>query len=87
MQLNKNKAGLILGSFMGLMHLAWSVMVAAGSAQALLDLVFHFHFLNNPLVVGAFSVRTAVILIALTFLVGYVVGWVLAFLWNTVHKK
>ena len=36
-ELNKNKAGLILASFLGLWHFAWSVLVATGAAQTLLD--------------------------------------------------
>jgi len=36
-ELNKNKAGLILASFLGLWHLTWSLLVATGVAQTLLD--------------------------------------------------
>ena len=63
---NPYKAGLVLGSFVGLWHLAWSLLVATGAAQWLLDWVFYLHFLNNPLHVGAFNLATAIALVVIT---------------------
>jgi hypothetical protein len=85
-EFNKNRAGLILGSFVGLWHLAWSLLVATGVAQTLLDWIYALHFLNNPFHVADFSIGTAVLLIVVTSVVGYVFGWILAFLWNVFRK-
>jgi hypothetical protein len=85
-EFNKNKAGLILGSFTGLWHFAWSLLVATGLAQTLLDWIYALHFLNNPFHVAAFSIGTAALLIVVTIAAGYIMGWVLAFLWNVFHK-
>ena len=87
MELNQHKVGLTLGALLGLWHLAWSTLVATGLAQPLLDWVTSLHMLNNPFRVGEFDFGTAVILIVVTSLVGYIAGWIIAFLWNTVHKK
>lgn len=57
-----------------------------GWAQAWMDFVTSMHFLNNPFTVGAFSFGTALGLIAITFVVGSVVGWVFATVWNRVHR-
>lgn len=87
MELNKNKTGLLLGTFLGLWHLTWSLLVALGAAQTLLDWIYALHFLNNPFQVGPFRFGTAILLILITSIIGYLFGWVLAFLWNAIHKK
>ena len=85
--LNKTKTGLIVGSFLGLWHMTWCLVVLMGLAQPLLDWVFRLHFLSNPYYVSHFRMSTAVLLVALTSACGYVFGWMLAFLWNAFHKK
>ena len=85
-ELNRNKAGLILGSFLGLWHVAWILLVATGIAQTLLDWISYLHFLNNPFRVAAFSLPTAALLVGITAIIGYIFGWVLAFLWNLFRK-
>lgn len=84
--MNKNKAGLTLGTLFGFWHLIWGVLVAFGLAQALLDWVYALHFLNNPFKVGVFSLTTTAILVVVTFVVGYVFGWVFAYLWGMIKK-
>lgn len=86
MKLSKNKSGLALGGLLGLFHALWCVLVVAGAAQWLLDFVFKLHFLNNPYVVGQFNLALGASLVVVTFVVGYVVGWVLTLLWNSMHK-
>ncbi len=87
MGVNQNKTGLMVGAFLGLWHLLWSILVALNLAQPLLDFVYWMHFLNNPFTVGPFNVVTALVLIVVTSAVGYVIGWVLAWIWNKVHKN
>lgn len=84
--MNNNKVGLALGVLLGGWHLVWAILVALGVAQPLLNWVYAIHFLNNPFIVGPFSLGTAVALVVVTFVVGYVVGWVFAYLWKTVQK-
>lgn len=84
--MNKTRAGLILGAFLGLFHLVWAIMVAVGFAQAILDFIYKIHFLNNPFTVQAFSVGNAALLVLVTAAVGFVGGWILAFLWNKLKK-
>ena len=85
--MNKNNAGLILGTFLGTLHLIWAILVATGIAQPLMDFVFKLHFLNNPHRVGQFEIVTALELILVTFIIGYIAGWFLSFLWEKVHGK
>ena len=84
--LNPQKAGLALGSVIGGWHVLWSLLVAFGWAQAVIDFIFWMHFINPVYVVGPFNVVTALILVAVTALVGYAVGYAFAAVWNRIHK-
>jgi len=84
--LNKNSVGLAIGSLYGLFHLSWVILVALGLAKPLMDWVLSLHFLTIEYAVTEFSVLTAIGLLVFTFAVGYVLGWVLAFVWNKVKK-
>lgn len=85
--MKKNHAGLILGSFFGIVHLLWAILVAVGVAQPLMDFIYRMHFLNNPFQVAKFEILNAVGLVVITFAVGYVAGWVLTFLWENIQGK
>ena len=64
------------------MPLGWSLLVAVGVAQALINFVFRLHFIQPPYVITPFRTDLAVALIVITAIVGYVMGWVLAAIWN-----
>ncbi len=85
MKLNPNKTGLVLGAFLGLLHLCWVALVALSVAQPLLDFVFRIHMIDPVYVVSAFDAGTAATLVAFTALIGYVVGVVFAWVWNKLH--
>lgn len=83
--ISKNKLGVVLGSLLGLWHLAWAALVATGVAQWLMDWVFRLHFIQPPYVVSAFKLNYAIGLIVITSVLGYTFGWVGGALWNWVH--
>ena len=66
--------------------LGWSVLVAAGWAQPLINFIFWIHFIRPVYVVENFNIGVAVLLIAVTGAIGYAIGWSLAMLWNKLHK-
>jgi uncharacterized protein YneF (UPF0154 family) len=86
-ELDKNKVGLIAGIFLGLWHTVWSLFVLIGFAQTILDWIFWLHMVVNPYTVKSFSITTAILLIVVTFIVGYIGGFVFAALWNNMHRK
>lgn len=86
-ELNKNHMGLLLGGVMALAHLAWSVLVFLGFAKVLLDWILWLHFINLSITIETFDIVRAAMLVLVTFVVGYVFGWVTALLWNLLIKR
>ena len=86
MHLNANKAGLAFGAFLALVHLVWSILVLLSWGQPIYDFILWAHMIHLPLVIGPFDITAAVTLVVLTAIIGYVMGYVFAILWNKVHK-
>ena len=84
--LNKNKTGLVLGASLGLFHFGWAILVALGLAQGFLNWIFGLHFIIPPYAIAPFELGQAVILVVVTWIIGYIMGWVMAALWNKLHK-
>jgi len=84
--INPNKAALAVGALMGAWHLIWSLLVAVGLAQPLLDFLFWIHFIKPVYVVEPFEFIRAAILVAVTGGIGYGTGLVFALLWNRLHR-
>src|SRR5690348_12792702 len=82
MRLNPVRTGLVLGAVIGLWHAAWAVLVAGGVAQPLIDFILRIHFLRVTAVVQPFDGETAALLVGITFGIGFIVGGVLALVWN-----
>jgi hypothetical protein len=85
-QMNVCKAGLVLGFVLGGWHLCWSILVASGWAQSVIDFVFWMHFIKPVYVIEPFAIARAAILIVATAGLGFVIGSVFALVWNALHK-
>lgn len=83
---NTHKLGLTVGSFAGLAHLVWSLLVFLGWAEPLLDFILRMHFVSDAHTIAAFSWGRALGLIVLASAVGYIAGKVMGALWNKVNK-
>jgi len=83
--INPIKAATTLAILLGGWHLCWALLVATGVAQSVIDFVFWMHFIKPVYVVGSFDLAIALLLIAVTAMLGFVAGLVFSLLWNKVH--
>lgn len=83
---NPVRVGFVFGLFLALAHTGWSALVALGYAQKFIDFVFWVHFIAPAYHVEAFDIARACILVAVTFIVGFVVGTLGGVLWNAMHR-
>jgi hypothetical protein len=81
------KAGATVAIAIGLVHLCWRLLVASGWAKVLVDFVLRLHFIKLAVAIEPFQLPTAALLVLLTTGLGFVVGSVLAALWNTVGAR
>ncbi len=84
--INANKVGLTFGALTGGVHLVWSVLVAFGWAQPLLDFIFTLHMVEPVIVVGYFDIMLAGTLVIITAIIGYIVGYIFSLIWNWFHQ-
>jgi hypothetical protein len=86
-KIHPHDVGLIVGATVSIMHIVWSLAVMVGLANWYLDFIFSLHFVSNPFVVQSFDWGKAIMLWVITFVAGYVVGWVSGVIWNTLLKN
>jgi len=81
-----NKTGLALGAVFGLYHLMWSVLIALGGAQPVIDFILWLHMIKPFIVIEPFSLGRAAGLVAVTAVIGYALGWSFALSSNAAHR-
>ncbi len=69
------KSMVVGAALLSSLHFAWLVLVYIEMAQVIMDFIFKIHMLNSPLQVQPFEWSYAFLLIAITFSVGAVYGW------------
>ena len=85
-RMSVGKAGIVLGAVIGGWHVIWSMLVAIGWAQPVIDFVFWMHFIKPIYVIEPFEIERAAILLIVTTVVGVLVGSTFASIWNALHK-
>lgn len=86
-RIHPHSLGLALGILFAVLHAGWSVLVLLGIAQWLLDTIFSLHMLLPAITVAPFNVTSAIILIIVTGIIGYIVGWLFGTIWNRYAVK
>jgi hypothetical protein len=84
--ISPKKAGLALASLVVGWHLCWSVLVAAGAAQVLIDFILWMHFIKPVYVIEPFDFSRAAILLVVSAAVGVTLGSAFAWIWNAGRK-
>jgi hypothetical protein len=68
-------------------HILWAFLVAAGWAQAVVDVVFWMHFIQPTYVVLPFDFTTSAVLMVTTAALGFVTGYLITLLWTWLGSK
>ena len=74
-----NRAGLTIGIVSAILHTLWAIGIGLGLSGVWIK---GLHFLDIQTSLTAFNLGTAIIGIIGAFISGYVIGWVLAAIWN-----
>lgn len=82
-----NRVGVYCGLVIAFGHLVWAVLVMLGVGQMLLDFILAIHFLSNPYQVVSFNVGTAALLVVITGVIGYLVGYMATLVWNKMQTS
>lgn len=80
--ISPTKAGLSVGAVIGLWHLVWVSLVAAGWAKPVMDFILQLHFIELQYELAPFTLGAAALLVAITFAVGFLFGSIFAAVWN-----
>ncbi|MFA6519907.1 MAG: hypothetical protein WCT41_03765 [Candidatus Paceibacterota bacterium] len=84
--IDPRKTALTVGAFIGGWHVVWSLLVAFGWAQALIDFILWAHMISVPWIVKPFDLTASATLIVVTWVVGCVFGYIFARIWNRMHR-
>lgn len=85
-QINAHKIGLVVGGTMAIWHAIWASMVLVGVAKAFMDWILGLHFMQFTYNILPFNILTALMLVLVTGIIGYLLGYVSGWLWNMAHK-
>ena len=80
--INPSRAAVGVGTVIGLYHLMWVTIVALGWAQPVLGFILRLHFIELDITIAPFAFTTAASLVALTFTLGALFGFIFALVWN-----
>lgn len=79
------RVGLVSGLFFAFWQLMWSVLVAVGLAQPLLDVLAWAQFFDVAPTLQPFHLQRAMFLITIWLMGGFFVGLVAGLSWNAFH--
>ena len=85
-KVNANKVGLTVGGMIAIVHAVWALMVFFGMAKPFMDWLLDLHFMTFQYSVNPFEFGRAIMLVIATGVIGYLMGYVLGWLWNTAHR-
>ena len=80
------KVALVFAAMLGGAHLLWSILIALGWAQPLVNFSMWAHMVKMSVVVQPFDITAAVTVIIIASAIGYVVGYIGAIVWNKVRR-
>lgn len=86
-QVNSHKVGLVFGGVLAIFHAVWATIVLVGWAKPFMDWILSLHFLTFQYSINAFSLANALMLVVVTGIIGYAIGYLAGWLWNLAHRS
>lgn len=88
-KMDAKKVGLVFGCFLALFHLVWSIaiLITQSGVQWFMDWILGLHRIALGFQILPFHLMSAVLLVVVTFVVGYIIGYAFAAIWNWQVKK
>lgn len=83
---NKNKVALVFAALLGGWHVVWSLLVFSGYVETMYSFILWAHMIDLPVTIGPFDGTAAVTLVVVTTIIGYVGGYIAAWVWNRMHR-
>lgn len=77
----------MLGLVFAIFHAVWSVLVAVGWGQGVLDFLFWLHMIGPPWKVQPFDLTVAIFLILATGTIGFALGSLASFFWALMSER
>ena len=71
---------------MGGMHLFWSLLVAAG-CQPIMNFILWMYFIKPIDWIEPFESMRAISLVVAASIIGFMLGWAAAWLWNRIRPR
>jgi hypothetical protein len=87
MKTNKHQLGMTFGIVTASLHIIWVIAILTGVADWFMEWALSVHFVEFPYTIIDPTVTGTVALVALTFVGGYIIGWLLACVWNWLEKR
>jgi len=83
MELNSKRTALSLGILFAIMHTIGVIAILSGA----LDYIMKVHFLTKSYIILPFDLVTFVLGVATAFVMGWIVGWLFASIYNYLTKR
>lgn len=65
----------------------WSLLIVLGFAQWYMDTILRLHMIRMDLTILPFSITSAALLVLVTAVIGYIIGFVAGSIWNAMSKS
>ncbi|MDD5699971.1 MAG: hypothetical protein PHH00_02135 [Candidatus Nanoarchaeia archaeon] len=82
-----HKVAMAVGLFIASMHALWAIVVALGMGQVYLNWILPLHFIDNLYTVLPFNFLTALLLVVVAFVAGYLTVWLFMGFWKLMKLK
>jgi hypothetical protein len=86
-KLDEKHVALTLGSLFAAVSAVWAGIIYAGYGQTFVNWMTGVHFIQAQAIVVPFDITTTIVLILAKFIIGALLGYAFAAIWNKLLNK